>query len=78
MTEQRAGAGGGRAERARQRWDDDTLREEPDGEPWDVREDHLVSRTHEELDRIPGHDAFWFGWYAFYPTTEIYEKQERP
>lgn len=24
------------------------------------------------LPRVPGHVAFWFGWYAFYPETGIY------
>lgn len=24
------------------------------------------------LERIPGHQAFWFGWYAFFPDSELY------
>ncbi|MCG8456540.1 MAG: DUF3179 domain-containing protein, partial [Holophagales bacterium] len=24
------------------------------------------------LERLPGHFAYWFGWYAFYPRTEVY------
>lgn len=27
----------------------------------------------EPLPRIPGHRAFWFGWYGFFPHTEVYE-----
>lgn len=26
----------------------------------------------DELERIPGHQAFWFGWYAFFPDSELY------
>jgi len=31
------------------------------------------------LERIPGHRAFWFGWFGFYPETEVYgqEAQDR-
>lgn len=24
------------------------------------------------LERIPGHQAFWFGWYAFFPDSGLY------
>lgn len=24
------------------------------------------------LERIPGHQAFWFGWYAFFPDSTLY------
>ena len=24
------------------------------------------------LGRIPGHVAYWFGWFAFYPNTEVH------
>ncbi|HVS62284.1 MAG TPA: DUF3179 domain-containing protein [Thermoanaerobaculia bacterium] len=24
------------------------------------------------LERLPAHVAFWFGWYGFYPDTEVY------
>ncbi|HWN43366.1 MAG TPA: DUF3179 domain-containing protein [Thermoanaerobaculia bacterium] len=24
------------------------------------------------LERIPGHQAFWFGWYSFFPQSELY------
>ena len=55
---------------------DTELREEPPGIQWVVREDRLESEDGSVLERVAGHDAFWFGWYAFYPSTEIYEKQE--
>jgi Protein of unknown function (DUF3179) len=25
------------------------------------------------LPRLPGANAFWFGWFGFYPTTEVFE-----
>lgn len=29
----------------------------------------------EPLPRLPGHQSFWFGWYGFYPDTELYEPE---
>ncbi len=57
---------------------DTELREEPPGIQWTVHEDRLESEDGSVLERVAGHDAFWFGWYAFYPSTEIYEERERP
>lgn len=37
-----------------------------------VDEEGVVAESGETLPRIAGHDAFWFGWYALFPTTEIY------
>ncbi len=42
------------------------------GAEWEVTEDALVGPDGERLERISGHLAFWFGWYAFFPETEIY------
>lgn len=28
------------------------------------------------LERIPGHQAFWFGWYSFFPGSELYQGRE--
>ncbi len=42
------------------------------GAEWEVTEDALVGPNGERLARISGHLAFWFGWYAFFPETEIY------
>jgi hypothetical protein len=25
---------------------------------------------------LPGHMAYWFGWFSFYPRTEVYGVQE--
>jgi hypothetical protein len=47
--------------------------EQQTGEIWQVQEEQLVNaRTGEKLPRLGGHVSFWFGWYAFYPRTEIY------
>ncbi|MBI4220532.1 MAG: DUF3179 domain-containing protein [Chloroflexi bacterium] len=40
---------------------------------WRVEEQALVeSRTGERLARLPSHTAYWFGWRAFYPDTELF------
>ncbi|HSF19139.1 MAG TPA: DUF3179 domain-containing protein [Vicinamibacteria bacterium] len=41
-------------------------------ERWRVEEEALVSPSGESLPRLSGHNAFWFGWYAFFPTTDVY------
>ncbi|MES1245266.1 MAG: DUF3179 domain-containing protein [Acidobacteriota bacterium] len=28
------------------------------------------------LERIPGHQAFWFGWYAFFPDSALYRGKQ--
>lgn len=45
------------------------------GERWRVEEEALVpvSPGAAPLARYPGHRAFWFGWYAFFPETSVYE-----
>ncbi len=42
------------------------------GVEWEVTENALVGPDGEQLERISGHLAFWFGWYAFFPETELY------
>jgi len=45
-----------------------------DGSAWWIGEDGLAPEQGGELlPRVPGHVAFWFGWYAFYPETTVYE-----
>ena len=41
---------------------------------WRMEEDALVRiEDHQErLPRLPSHNAYWFGWFSFYPDTEIY------
>ena len=42
------------------------------GNEWRVTEEALLGPGAERLERINGHLAYWFGWYAFYPDTEVY------
>ena len=44
------------------------------GEEWRVLEDAMerVGDPTERLSRLPSKDAYWFGWYAFYPNTDLY------
>lgn len=48
------------------------------GKSWCVSEAALVSPAGERLARLPGHLAFWFAWYAFYPQTGVYGVQPAP
>ncbi|MAT97655.1 MAG: hypothetical protein CL608_10970 [Anaerolineaceae bacterium] len=52
--------------------DDFTVLDE-DGRAWQVTEEALVGPDGETLARVNGHLAYWFGWYAFYPETELYQ-----
>ena len=46
-----------------------------DGNEWSLSEDALESEsgTMGRLPRLPSRDAYWFGWYAFYPHTDLYK-----
>lgn len=41
------------------------------GRQWSVREHALTSDEGNELTRMPSHRAFWFGWHAAHPNTEL-------
>lgn len=49
------------------------LRDET-GRVWKITEESLVPDVEgaAPLPRVPGVVAFWFGWYGFYPETEVY------
>ena len=49
----------------------DIILDEADRE-WQVTEDALIGPNDETLSRLGGHLAFWFGWYAFFPHTQVY------
>ena len=51
---------------------DGSLRDTAGGR-WSVTADGLLSETGERLARIPAHRAFWFGWVAQYPQTELHK-----
>ena len=40
------------------------------GERWTISEKQLQSGDN-VLNRLPAHRAFWFGWYAQFPDTEL-------
>ena len=44
------------------------------GESWRVTEEALAPAAPgaASLPRVPAHRSFWFGWFAFYPGTELY------
>lgn len=42
------------------------------GRPWQVTEEALVGPDGATLARLGGHLVYWFGWYAFFPQSEIY------
>ena len=42
------------------------------GRRWSVEENSLVAEGDSPLERLPGHQAFWFGWYSFFPRSELY------
>ena len=50
----------------------DTLTDEQN-RPWRITEEALVGPDEERLPRLGGHLAYWFGWFAFFPKTEVFE-----
>lgn len=46
------------------------------GRAWEVTEQALLGPGGEMLPRLPGHLAFWFGWYGYYPETLVYTPEE--
>ena len=45
------------------------------GRIWRVTEEALLGPDGEEVPRINGHLAYWFGWFSFFPNTLLYEGQ---
>jgi hypothetical protein len=44
-----------------------------DGGAWTLTESALEGPDGQRMDRLAGHLAFWFGWFAYFPATEVYE-----
>lgn len=56
-----------------ERIESDRLREEKSARLFRVEEEALVSlEGNVRHPRLPGHLAYWFGWNAFFPGTELY------
>ncbi|MCI0624442.1 MAG: DUF3179 domain-containing protein [Acidobacteria bacterium] len=47
------------------------LRDEQ-GRTWQLTEEAIVGPDAERLPRLGGHLAYWFGWFSFFPRTELY------
>ena len=55
---------------------DDARLVDEDGRMWRVTEDGLVAAADASarLARLPANRAFWFGWYAQFPQTELFSQ----
>ncbi len=42
------------------------------GRRWRLDEEALLGPDGERFPRLGGHLAYWFGWFAFFPKTEVY------
>lgn len=51
-------------------YDRDSSLTDSAGNVWDLTEDQLTWND-QTLDRLPTHRAFWFGWHAAYPDTNL-------
>ena len=41
------------------------------GNEWKVQEGYLLNGDDNKLNRLPYHRAFWFGWHAAFPETQL-------
>ena len=52
-------------------WDGANIVRDASGQTWMLHEDRLQSSSGTKLSRLPQHRAFWFGWFAAFPKTEL-------
>jgi len=52
-------------------YDGDVTVKDEMGTEWTVTERALVTEPGKEKSRLPAHRAFWFGWHAAFPETEL-------
>lgn len=52
--------------------DTETTLRDTFGTVWIITEEALIGPDGQSLPRLPGHLAFWFGWYGFYLDTLVY------
>ena len=45
------------------------------GQSWQVGEEALQGPDGARAPRLDGHQAYWFGWYAFFPDTLLYGEE---
>lgn len=43
-----------------------------EGRTWQAGEEALTRPDGQKLPRLPGHLAYWSGWYSFYSQTQVY------
>lgn len=47
------------------------------GRRWTISENALIGPNGEKAERLGGHLAYWFGWYAFFPNTRVYSGSQQ-
>ena len=52
-------------------WDRELGLIDKNGQHWTVQESQLLSAEGQQLERLPAHRAFWFGWYSAYNNTRL-------
>ncbi len=52
-------------------WDGDAVAVDGAGMRWRLTESALTAEGRPALPRLPSHNAFWFGWRAAFPKTEL-------
>ena len=54
--------------------DEEVILTDETGIEWRTEDNALVSRdgSGRTLEQLSSRDSYWFGWYAFYPHTDIY------
>lgn len=52
-------------------FDGDATAIDASGRHWRMTESALLGPGKEQRERLPSHNAFWFGWHAAFPDTEL-------
>lgn len=52
-------------------FDGDATAIDGNGRRWRLTEAALLGPDKEQRERLPSHNAFWFGWHAAFPETEL-------
>ena len=52
-------------------YDGEQIAKDRQGNRWTVGEEWLENEQGERLNRLPYHRAFWFGWHAAFPQTQL-------
>ena len=54
-----------------ERWDGREELTDIQGRKWKITESRLECENGDQLDRVPAHRAFWFGWYSAFEDTRL-------